>query len=188
MLRDEVSKALEIIRGGGVILYPTDTVWGLGCDATNAEAVSKIFKLKGRSAEKSLIVLLDEPAKLPSYVTDVPDIAYDLVEFAEKPLTIIFSGARNLARGIIHQDGTVGIRIVKHDFCRQLIGRLRKPLVSTSANLSGEPTPGNFSEISEKLISGVDYVVNLDQDNLSIKEPSTIMRLEPDGRFSFIRR
>jgi L-threonylcarbamoyladenylate synthase len=188
MLKAEVSKALEIVREGGIILYPTDTVWGLGCDATNAEAVSRIFRLKGRSAEKSLIVLLDQPARLPSYVTDVPDIAYDLIDFAEKPLTIIFSGARNLAAGIIHQDGTAGIRIVKHDFCRQLISRLRKPLVSTSANLSGEPTPGNFSQVSQEVILGVDYVVNLQQNDRSINGPSAIMRLESDGRFSFIRR
>ena len=188
MLKYEVNKALEILQKGGIILYPTDTIWGIGCDATNQEAVERIFKLKGRDAGKSLIVLLDSENKLETYVSEVPAIAYDLIEYAEKPLTIIYSAARNLAGNVIHADGSVGIRVAKHTFCQQLIQRLRKPIVSTSANLSGEPAPKNFSEISEEILKGVDYVVDLEQDALAEKSPSTIMKLEADGRFSFIRR
>lgn len=188
MLRNEVNKALEILKNGGLILYPTDTIWGIGCDATNPDAVEKVFKLKGRSEEKSLIVLLDNDNILQSYVKDVPEIAYDLIEYAENPLTIIYSGAKNLATNAIAKDGSIGIRIVKHDFCEQLLQRFKKPLISTSANVSGEPSPSNFSEISDKIKEGVDYVVDWEQDNMSKKKASTIMKLEPGGLFSFIRK
>jgi len=188
MLKDDINKALEILQAGGIILYPTDTIWGLGCDATNEAAVEKIFKLKGRDAGKSLIVLLDTENKLQSYVSEVPEIAYDLIEFAENPLTIIYSGAKNLAKNVIHEDGSIGIRVAKHPFCEQLIQRFRKPIVSTSANISGQPSPKNFSEIDEEILKGVDYVVEYGQDDLSEKKASTIMKLEPDGRFAFIRR
>lgn len=188
MLRDEVNKALEVLQAGGLILYPTDTIWGIGCDATNPEAVEKIFRLKGRDAGKSLIVLLDTENKLESYVQEVPAIAYDLIEYAENPLTIIYSNAKNLAPNVIHQDGSIGIRVVKHQFCQSLIQRFRKPIVSTSANISGEPSPANFQEISDEIISRVDYVVQLEQLDLSQKKASTIMKIEPDGRFAFIRR
>lgn len=188
MLREEVNKALEILKNGGLILYPTDTIWGIGCDATNSEAVEKVFKLKGRSEEKSLIVLLDTDIKLQSYVSDVPEIAYDLIEYAENPLTIIYSGAKNLAPNAIAKDGSIGIRIVKHDFCQQLLQRFKKPLISTSANVSGEASPANFSEVSETIKQGVDYVVNWEQNDLSKKKASTIMKLEPGGLFSFIRK
>lgn len=188
MLNDEIKKALEVLQSGGIILYPTDTIWGLGCDATNPDAVEKIFKLKGRDAGKSLIVLLDSENKLESYVKDVPSIAYDLIEYAENPLTIIYSGAKNLAANVIHENGSVGIRVVKHRFCESLIQRLRKPIVSTSANISGQPSPSNFSEISEEIKSGVEYIVQEEQNDTSAKKPSTIMKLEQDGRFVFIRR
>jgi L-threonylcarbamoyladenylate synthase len=188
MLRDEVNKALEILKNGGLILYPTDTIWGIGCDATNADAVEKVFKLKGRSEEKSMIVLLENDNKLQSYVREVPEIAYDLIEYAENPLTIIFSGAKNLATNVITNDGSIGIRIVKHDFCEQLIQRFKKPIISTSANVSGEASPANFSEISDTIKQGVDYVVDWEQDNMAKKKSSTIMKLEPGGLFSFIRK
>lgn len=188
MLREEVNKALEVLKNGGIILYPTDTIWGLGCDATNPEAVERIFRLKGRDAKKSLIVLLDNDNKLQSYVSNVPDLAYDLIEYAENPLTIIYSNAKNLAPNVVHEDGSIGIRIVKHEFCEQLIQRFRKPIVSTSANLSGEPSPANFSKIDAELINGVDYVVDLEQDLSAEKRPSTIMKLDPDGSFKFIRK
>ena len=188
MLKDEVNKAFEVLKSGGIILYPTDTIWGIGCDATNAEAVDKVFKLKGRVEEKSLIILLDTGNKLKSYVNEVPDIAFDLIEYAESPLTIIYSGAKNLASNAIAKDGSIGIRIVKHAFCEQLLHRFRKPLISTSANMSGQPAPKNFNDISEEIIHGVDYVVGCEQDDLSQKKPSTIMKLEPGGRFAFIRR
>ncbi|WP_256014063.1 L-threonylcarbamoyladenylate synthase [Desertivirga xinjiangensis] len=188
MLKKEIEKALEILNAGGVILYPTDTIWGIGCDATNEAAVERIFNIKGRDAAKSLIVLLDTENKLESYVTEVPAIAYDLIEYAENPLTIIYSGAKNLAKNVIHADGSVGIRVAKHQFCQQLIQRFRKPIVSTSANVSGEPSPKIFGDISASILEGVDYVVNFEQDVTSEKQPSTIMKLEPDGRFAFIRR
>lgn len=188
MLKEEVNKALEILKNGGLILYPTDTIWGIGCDATNAEAVDKVFKLKGRSEEKSLIVLLDNENKLQSYVREVPEIAYDLIEYAENPLTIIYSGAKNLAENAIAKDGSIGIRIVKHAFCEQLLQRFKKPIISTSANVSGEASPANFSEISDTIKQGVDYVVNLEQEDLSKKKASTIMKVESGGLFSFIRR
>ncbi len=188
MLKEEVNKALEVLQSGGLILYPTDTIWGIGCDASNVEAVNKVFKLKGRAESKSLIILLDNENKLERYVSGVPDVAYDLIEYAENPLTIIYSGAKNLAANVINEDGSVGIRMVKHAFCEQLIQRFRLPIVSTSANISGQPSPANFSEIADEIIAGVDYVVKLEQNNLDKKAPSTIMKLEPDGRFSFIRR
>ncbi len=188
MLREEVNKAFEVLKQGGLILYPTDTIWGIGCDATNAEAVDRIFKLKGRDESKSLIILLDTANKLPGYVNDIPDVAYDLVEYAENPLTIIYSGAKNLASNVIAKDKSVGIRIVKHAFCEQLIQRFRKPIVSTSANLSGEPSPAYYDKISDDIINGVDYVVNLEQNDQSEKRSSIIMKLEPDGRFEFLRK
>jgi len=188
MLREEVNKALEILKNGGLILYPTDTIWGIGCDATNTEAVEKVFKLKGRSDEKSLIVLLENDNKLQSYIREVPEIAYDLIAYAENPLTIIYSGAKNLAANAIAKDGSIGIRILKHDFCEQLLQRFKKPIISTSANISGEATATSFSEISPEIKDGVDYIVDWEQDNMEKKKASTIMKLEPGGLFSFIRK
>lgn len=188
MLKDEINKALEVLKNGGLILYPTDTVWGIGCDATNEAAVAKLYALKKRDESKSMIVLLDTENKLQSYVSEVPDVACDLIEYTEKPLTIVYSGAKNLASNLINADGSIGIRISKHDFCQQLIQRFRKPVVSTSANLSGEPTPENFNSICAELIDGVDYVVDLEQMNAEMKHPSTIMKLEADGKFVFIRK
>lgn len=188
MLKDEVAKALKIIQDGGIILYPTDTIWGIGCDATNSDAVKKIYALKQREEAKSMIILLDNDNKLQSYVSEVPDIAYDLIEFAENPLTLVMPGAQNIAPELIAADGSVGIRIVKHPFCERLIQRLRKPLVSTSANISGQPSPKNFNDIAREILDGVDYVVDVDQHDLSEKKPSTIMRLAPGGQFEFLRR
>ncbi|MEJ7693667.1 L-threonylcarbamoyladenylate synthase [Daejeonella sp.] len=188
MLREEVNKAFEVLKEGGMILYPTDTIWGIGCDATNPEAVEKVFKLKGRSSKKSLIILLDTDSKLQSYVKEVPEIAYDLIEFAENPLTIVYSGAKNLAPNAVAEDGSIGIRIVRQEFCVQLLQRFRKPIISTSANLSGESSPVSFLDISPEIINGVDYVVNWDQNVATNGKPSTIMKLEPGGKFSFIRK
>lgn len=188
MLKDEINKTLEVLKSGGVILYPTDTIWGLGCDASNEAAVEKLLKIKNRPAEKSLIVLLDVDSKLQSYVTEIPDVAYDLIEYTENPLTIIFSGAKNLAKNVINDDGSVGIRIVKHDFCTPLVQRFRKPIVSTSANLSGKPSPKFFDDIDLEIVEAVDYVVDFEQENRSSKKPSTIMKLSPSGQFEFIRK
>lgn len=188
MLRDEINKALAVLKDGGVILYPTDTIWGLGCDATNQEAVEKLLKIKNRPAEKSLIVLLDVDSKLQSYISEIPEVAYDLIEYAENPLTIVFSGAKNIAQNVINEDGSVGIRIVKHDFCTPLIQRFRKPIVSTSANISGNPSPKFFDDIDPEIIAAVDYIVDFEQENRNSRKPSTIMKLSPSGQFEFIRR
>ena len=188
MLKDKVAKALKVIQDGGIILYPTDTIWGIGCDATNTEAIQKIYRLKQRDEAKSMIILLDTENKLESYISEVNPLAYDLIEYAENPLTLIMPGAKNLSPAIIAADGSVGIRICKHPFCEALIQRFRKPIVSTSANISGKASPQYFSQIDEEIIAGVDYVVDIDQHDKEIKTPSTIMKLAPDGRFEFIRR
>src|SRR6201996_286742 len=188
MLKDEVAKALKVLKDGGIILYPTDTIWGIGCDATNTSAIKKIYKLKQRDETKSMIILLDTENKLESYISDVNPLAYDLIEYTENPLTLVMPGAKNISPALISSDGSVGIRISKHPFNQQLIQRLRKPLVSTSANISGKPSPQYFSQIDEEIIDGVDYVVDLEQHSMEIKTPSTIMKLQPDGRFEFIRR
>ncbi|MGN8071730.1 L-threonylcarbamoyladenylate synthase [Mucilaginibacter sp. 22184] len=188
MLKDEVAKALKIVQEGGIILYPTDTIWGIGCDATNTEAVQKIYRLKQRDEAKSMIILLDTENKLESYVQEVNTLAYDLIKYAENPLTLVMPGAKNISPALIAPDGSVGIRVTSHQFCQQLIQRLRKPLVSTSANISGKPSPQYFSQIDQEIVDGVDYVVDIDQHSKEIKNPSTIMKLAPDGTFEFLRR
>ncbi|MBK0383228.1 threonylcarbamoyl-AMP synthase [Pedobacter sp. SD-b] len=188
MLKEEINKALEVLKAGGIIVFPTDTAWGLGCDATNEEAVAKIFALKKRVDSKSLIFLIDTENKLQSYVSEIPDVAYDLIEYTEKPLTIIYDGAKNLAKNLINEDGSVAIRIPKHDFCEQLIQRFRKPIVSTSPNISGEPTPFNFFQISDEILNGVDYVVDLEQESTEEKQSSTIIKLGAAGQFAFIKK
>lgn len=187
-LKDDINKALETLKAGGVILYPTDTIWGIGCDATNEEAVAKVDKLKGRSIDKHLIVLLDSESKIPAYVREIPDVAYELMDVTDKPLTIVYSGAKNLANNLINNDGTIGIRIVDHKFCQQLISRFRKPIVSTSANFSGYPSPKSFVDIDEKLIEAVDYVVQHGQDEVSDGKSSMIVKLGPSGQFELIRK
>jgi L-threonylcarbamoyladenylate synthase len=188
MLKDEVVKALKVVQDGGIILYPTDTIWGIGCDATNTKAIERIYKLKQRDEAKSMIILLDTENKLESYISEVNPLAYDLIEYAENPLTLVMPGAKNISPALISSDGSVGIRISKHPFCQQLIQRLRKPLVSTSANISGKPSPQYFGQIASEIIEGVDYVVDIDQYDMEIKTPSTIMKLAPNGSFEFIRR
>ncbi|OYD44056.1 L-threonylcarbamoyladenylate synthase [Sphingobacterium cellulitidis] len=186
--KEDLNQALETLKSGGLILYPTDTIWGIGCDATNPEAVEKIFALKGRDKGKSMIILLGNDNQLVSYVREVPEVAYELLDASEKPLTIIYSNAKNLAPNAIAEDGSIGIRVVNHPFCEQLLQRFRKPIVSTSANISGEPSARNFSEISEDIIQGVDYVVKFGQQELSNGTASTIMKLDPSGKFEFIRK
>jgi L-threonylcarbamoyladenylate synthase len=188
MLRDEVAKAFKVVQEGGIILYPTDTIWGIGCDAANTEAVQRIYRLKQRDEAKSMIILVDTDNKLASYVQEVPELAYTLIEYAENPLTLIMPGARNISPALIAGDGSIGIRVSSHPFCRALIQRLRRPLVSTSANVSGKPSPQYFAQIEQEIIDGVDYVVDVDQHSMEIKNPSTIMKLSPNGRFEFLRR
>lgn len=187
-MKEEIEKALAILNAGGIILYPTDTVWGIGCDATNCKAIEKIFTLKKRQADKSLILLLDQDIKLNKYVKEVPELAWDLVEFAENPLTVIYPDGRGVCPTLIADDKSIAIRIVKNIFCQQLINRLKNPLVSTSANISRNPTPRNFEEISQEIKDGVDYIVNLEQDKTSSAKPSTIIKLDAGGLFTFIRR
>lgn len=187
-MNDDIQKALETLRSGGVILYPTDTIWGIGCDATNPEAVDKVYRLKGRSKDKSLIILLEADHQLAAYVNEVPEVAYQLIECTEKPLTIIYSHAKNLAPNLLADDGSIGIRIVRHPFCQQLLKRFRKPIVSTSANPSGMPAPRWFDEIDEGIRNSVDYMVRHGQEDQTERHPSTIMKLEPGGRFIFLRK
>lgn len=185
-MKEQLQKAFETLQQGGTILYPTDTIWGVGCDARHAEAVKKILALKHRDARKSFIVLLDEPGKLDYYVKEVPPIAWDLIEYAENPLTIVYPDGRNLAPGVINTDGSVAIRIIKNGFAKELVRKFRYPIVSTSANSSGNSSPSRFSEIEEGVLHGVDYVVNLPDEGTG--KPSSIIRLEVSGKFSFLRR
>ncbi len=185
--RAEINKALTELYEGRIILYPTDTIWGLGCDATNKEAVERIFKIKKRSDNKSMLVLIENINMLTQYIKDVPDIAWELIDVSDKPLTIIYPGARNLAPNLIGEDGSVGIRIVKDPFCQELIRRFRKPLVSTSANISDSPSPSIFGEITEEIKAAADYIVSWRQDDLQTAKASSIIKLDPGGRFSIIR-
>ena len=185
--KDDLINALEVLKKGGIILYPTDTIWGIGCDATKAEAVDKIYRLKQRADSKSMLVLLDHIGKIESYVDEMPEVAYDLVELSEKPTTIIYDGAKNIATNLIANDGSIGIRITKELFSSHLIGRFKKPIVSTSANLSGEPSPKNFGEISDEIKNNVDYIVKFGQEKKTNPSPSCIIKLGKGGVVSIIR-
>lgn len=184
----EVQRAIEVLRAGGSILYPTDTIWGIGCDATNNRAVEKIYKLKQRFENKSLIVLLDSIEKLHLYVEKLPEITFDLLSSIDTPLTIIYSNARNLAKNVIASDMTIAIRITREPFCQELIKSFKKPIVSTSANFSNEPTALTFNKIPKAISAKVDYVVNLYQDRLNQTKPSTIIRLFESGEYDVIRK
>jgi L-threonylcarbamoyladenylate synthase len=187
-MEDEIKNALEVLKKGGTILYPTDTVWGIGCDARNKEAVNKVFKIKQRAEYKSMVTLVCDEKMLNRYVKDVPAIAWDLIETAERPLTIIFPDARMLAENVIAADGSVGIRLVKDEFCKNLIHRFGKPIVSTSANISGEPAPSGFKEIKLDILNKVDYIVNLRQKETNNTQPSTIIKIAMNGEFKIIRK
>lgn len=186
-MNEDIKKALEVIKNGGVILYPTDTIWGIGCDATNEEAVEKVYKIKQRSDSKSMLVLVDSINRIPQYVDSMPDIAWDLVELANKPLTVIYPNAKNLAHNLIAEDGSIGIRVANDDFCQRLVQRLKKPIVSTSANISGKTAPSNFQEISEEIKNNVDYIVEFRQDDISKSSPSGILKLGVNGEIKIIR-
>ena len=175
------------MREGGVILYPTDTIWGIGCDATNEEAVRRVYEIKQRQDSKAMLVLVDSSVKVDFYVRDVPEVAWDLIDLADKPLTIIYSGARNLAANLLAEDGSVGIRVTNEDFSKRLCQQFRKAIVSTSANISGQPSPKNFSEISEEVKSAVDYIVGYRQEEISNPKPSSIIKLDKGGVIKIIR-
>lgn len=186
-MKEDINRSLEVLRNGGVILYPTDTVWGIGCDATNAEAISRIYKIKKRDDSKSMLVLLDNESRLSSYVREIPEVAWELIEVTDNPLTIIYPGAKNLAANLVAEDGSVGIRIARDKFCMELIGRFKKPLVSTSANVSGEKAPAIFDEISPCIRSSVDYIVNWRRNDTKKSAPSSIIKIDDAGRFIIIR-
>lgn len=186
-MNDDIKKACEVMQKGGVILYPTDTVWGIGCDATNLEAVKRVYEIKKRADSKAMLVLVDSEVKVDFYVKDVPSVAWDMIELTTKPLTIIYDGARNLADNLLAEDGSVGIRVTSEEFSKQLCFRFRKAIVSTSANISGEPSPSNFSEISEEVKKAVDYIVEYRQDEKTHPKPSSIVKLGKGGEVKIIR-
>ncbi len=176
------------MQQGGVILYPTDTVWGIGCDATNSDAVERVFRIKKRADNKAMLVLLDNPAKLQTYVQDVPDIARDMIDLTDSPLTIIYEGAKNLAPNLVSEDGCIGIRITDELFSKELCKQFRKPLVSTSANVSGSDTPLFFDEISNEIKQSVDYIVQFRQKDKTKTKPSSIVKLLKNGTINIIRK
>ncbi len=186
-INTEVHNAYEVIKNGGIILYPTDTVWGIGCDATNEEAVKKIYALKQREETKSMIVLLNGERMMYNVFKDIPEVAWQILDLSERPTTLILDKPRNVAKNIIAEDNTLGVRIVTEPFCFKLMERMKKPLVSTSANISGMFTPKTFKEISPEIIKGVDYVVNLQHDKVC-KNPSTIIKLGLDSQVKVIRK
>jgi L-threonylcarbamoyladenylate synthase len=186
-MNEDIKNAMDTLFRGGVILYPTDTVWGLGCDATREDAVEKIYSIKRRPDSKSMIVLMENPALLDRYINEVPEVAWDLIEISTTPLTIIYPGAKNLATNLIANDGSIGIRFTQEKFTKQLISRFRKPVVSTSANISGQPAPAIFSDIPEEIKKSVDYIVKYRQDDKNPVKPSGIIRLGTGGQIEIIR-
>jgi len=183
----EGKEALSVLKRGGLILYPTDTVWGIGCDATNADAVDKIYALKKRAETQAMICLVHDFKLLNQFIEHIPEVAYDILKYAEKPTTIVYDNPIRVAENLVGEDNTLAIRVTRDDFCSQLIKRLGRPLVSTSANISGEPTPKSFKEISPAILNGVDYIVNL-QRNKKSGDPSTIIRLKNDGQVTILRK
>lgn len=186
-MNEIIKNTVKVLREGKTILYPTDTIWGIGCDATNSRAVEKVYKIKQRVESKSMIILLDSQEKLQEYIKSVPEITYDLLDSVDTPLTIVYPDARNLAKNVIARDKTIAIRIVKEEFCSRLIQEFGKPIVSTSANVAGEPSPIIFSQISEPIKDRVDYIVNLYYKRISKTKPSTIIKIELDGHFTVLR-
>ena len=188
-LREEdIRAAIEVLRQGGTILYPTDTIWGIGCDATNADAVRRIYELKQRDDSKALICLVDSPNRMQQYSRSIPDVAWDLIDYAQNPLTLIVDGALNLAPNLVAQDGSIAIRVTRERISHDLCYRFQKAVVSTSANLSGQPAPRNFMEISPEIIQGVDYVMKARQNDVTKGKPSQIVKISKDGQITFIRK
>ena len=186
-MENDILKCIEVLKNGGTILYPTDTIWGIGCDATNEKAVEKIKLLKNRNEDKSFLILLDSPSELIFYLDELPPIALELIHSYNKPLTIIYPKARNVAKNIIAPDDSIGIRVVKDEFCKELIHRFGSPIVSTSANLSGYPAPVSFPMIHGSIVEKVDYVVNYNQERITGIKPSTIIKLVGKDEFVIIR-
>lgn len=183
---EEINACLSVLDKGGLILYPTDTVWGIGCDATNEEAVRKVYALKNRDDSKALICLVANDAMLERHIDKVPELAYDIMDLSTKPTTIIYDRPKDIAKNLVAEDNTLAIRVASDKFCQYLINKFRKPIVSTSANVSDEPSPKGFHEISESILKGVDYVVNLPSESLNAL-PSAIIKLGNDGTVKVIR-
>lgn len=187
-IQEDIKNAIEVMKQGGVILYPTDTVWGIGCDATNANAVAKVYKIKKRDDSKALICLVDSDSRLQRYVKQVPNVAWDLLDVAVKPTTIILDGAINLAPNLIAEDGSIALRITKEPFSHELCYRFQKALVSTSANISGEPAAANYGDISQEILDAVDYVCYSRRQEHKPHTPSSIIKLAEDGEVTIIRK
>ncbi|WP_242204336.1 L-threonylcarbamoyladenylate synthase [Aestuariivivens insulae] len=186
-MQNEIKKALAVLKEGGLILYPTDTVWGIGCDASNPEAIKKVYQLKQREDSKALICLVADDRMLKKYVKQIPSAALDIIDIADKPTTIIYDNAQNLASNLIADDGSIAIRVPDDEFCYQLSRKFNAAIVSTSANISGEPTPKSFKEISPAILKGVDYVVDLHREKMCTK-PSSIIKLSNNGIVKIIRK
>ena len=186
-MKEQVDKAVEVLRKGGLILYPTDTVWGIGCDATNSEAVQKIYNLKRSHDKKGMLVLVDSADRAARYVNNAPDVAWQLFELADKPLTLILPGAAGVAENLIPEEGTIGIRIPDHEFCHAMLRKFGRAVVSTSANISGEPTPTDFSAISDEIKNGVDFVIDAVYERGATGKASSIIMLGKDGEIKIIR-
>lgn len=181
-----MEQIIQTLKSGGTILYPTDTIWGIGCDATNIDAIEKIFEIKKREKTKSMIILVESEKRLQDLV-DVPEMAWEIMDLSEKPVTIIYDSPKGLPKELLAEDGSIGIRLVKNDFLKKLISKLNKPLVSTSANFSGEKSPMKFSDISQEIVDAVDFVVEENQDKVSEYSGSSIIRVWSDGRIKVIR-
>lgn len=186
--QDDIKKAVEVMKNGGVILYPTDTVWGIGCDATNAEAVAKVYKIKQRDDSKALICLVDSDARLQRYVRNAPEVAWNVMELSTKPTTVIFDEAVNLAPNLIAEDGSIAMRITNEEFSKELCYRFQKPIVSTSANISGQPAAQNYCDISEELLNAVDYVCFSRRQEHKPHTPSSIIKIKNNGEIDIIRK
>ena len=186
-VEEDIKNAVEVMKRGGVILYPTDTVWGIGCDATNADAVARIYKIKKREETKAMICLVDSDNRIQRYVRNVPEVAWDVMNLATKPTTVILDGAKGLAENLIAEDGSIAMRITQEEFSKALCYRMQKPIVSTSANISGEPTAQNYRDISEEIISQVDYVCATRRNEHKPHKPSSIIRLRQNGEVTIIR-
>ena len=186
-MKEDIQNCLNTLREGGIILYPTDTVWGIGCDASNPQAIQKIYDLKGRTSSKALITLVGSEVMLERTVLNMPEIAWDLIESANRPLTLIYDEVKGIAPNAIAEDGSCGIRLTKDTFCQQLIQRLGKPIISTSANVSGEETPKDFRSISDTILKGVDFVVNYRQNEATSQKSSNIIKLKNNGEIKIIR-
>lgn len=186
--QEDIKQAVDVLRQGGVILYPTDTIWGLGCDASNEDAVRRIYEIKQREDSKALICLVDSANRIQRYFRRVPDVAWDLIDYADRPLTLILDGAVNVAPNLVAEDGSLGMRVTKEQFSQQLCYRFQKAIVSTSANLSGQPSPKSFYDIPEEITSRVDYIVQFARGRKSDGRPSSIIKLTEDGAVTIIRK